>query len=96
MKISPLDIAQKRFPKKFRGLEEEEVYAFLALVSESMEELLREMEELVRENARMKEIIAMHESCMKEYRELSVAAWSSAERCMRCKTKGNNPAEIRC
>jgi cell division initiation protein len=41
MKISPLDIQQKRFPIRLRGFAEEEVHAFLALIREEMEELLR-------------------------------------------------------
>ncbi|MEF9437346.1 MAG: DivIVA domain-containing protein [Candidatus Mariimomonas ferrooxydans] len=42
MRITPLDIQQKQFPTKFRGFDEEEVDSFLELVREEMEELLRE------------------------------------------------------
>ncbi len=42
MRITPLDIQQKQFPMKFRGFDVEEVYAFLEIVREEMEDLLRE------------------------------------------------------
>jgi len=46
MNITPLDIQQKRFHVGFRGLERGEVDAFLDLVREEMEALLREVTEL--------------------------------------------------
>lgn len=55
MRITPLDILQKRFQEARRGLDPEEVRAFLDQVRESMEELLREnqrhREEIARLNA---------------------------------------------
>jgi cell division initiation protein len=63
MRISPLDIQQKQFPIKFRGFDVEEVYAFLELVREEMEELLRE-------NASLKEQTHRSENQIKEYRDM--------------------------
>ncbi len=63
MRITPLDIQQKQFPIKFRGFDVEEVYAFLEVVRE-------EMEELVRENASYKEQLHILENQMKEYRDM--------------------------
>lgn len=63
MRISPLDIQQKQFPTKFRGFDMEEVYAFLEIVRE-------EMEELIRENASLKEAAMRAEGQMKEYRDM--------------------------
>ncbi len=63
MRISPLDIQQKQFPIKFRGFDVEEVYAFLELVREEMEELLRE-------NASLKELTHRSENQIKEYRSM--------------------------
>ena len=40
MRITPLDIQQKQVPVKFRGFDVEEVYAFLEVIREEMEELL--------------------------------------------------------
>ena len=42
MRITPLDIQQKQFPVKFRGFHTEEVSAFLELIREEIEDLLRE------------------------------------------------------
>ncbi len=45
MNITPLDIQQKRFHVGFRGYESREVDAFLELVREEMEALMREVAE---------------------------------------------------
>jgi cell division initiation protein len=63
MRITPLDIQQKQFPIKLRGFDVEEVYAFLEVVREEMEELLRE-------NAFLKENIARLEEQVKENRNM--------------------------
>jgi cell division initiation protein len=64
MRITPLDIQQKQFPTKwFRGFDEEEVYAFLEVIREEMEELLRE-------NASLKESTQRAETHVREYREM--------------------------
>jgi len=63
MRITPLDIQQKQFPMKFRGFDVEEVYAFLEIVREEMEDLLRE-------NASLKEQVHRSENQIKEYRDM--------------------------
>lgn len=63
MRITPLDIQQKQFPMKFRGFDVEEVYAFLEVVREEMEELLRE-------NASLREQVQRAENHIKEYRDM--------------------------
>lgn len=63
MRISPLDIQQKQFPIKFRGFDIEEVYAFLELVRE-------EMEELIRDNASLKEQLHRSENQIREFRDM--------------------------
>lgn len=60
MKITPLDIQQKQFKVRFRGFDIEEVDAFLEVVRE-------EMENLVRENNTFKETIRVLEEKLKEY-----------------------------
>ena len=42
MRITPFDIQQKQFPMRFRGFHTEEVSAFLELIREEIEDLLRE------------------------------------------------------
>ncbi len=63
MRITPLDIQQKQFPIKFRGFDVEEVYAFLEVIREEMEDLLRE-------NASLKEQIHRAEQQLQEYRDM--------------------------
>jgi len=65
MRITPLDIQQKQFPTKFRGFDVDEVYSFLELVREEMEELLRE-------NASLKEQLSRADSQLQEYNNMSI------------------------
>lgn len=63
MRITPLDIQQKQFPVKFRGFDVEEVYAFLEVIREEMEELLRE-------NASLKENVHRAENQNREFKDM--------------------------
>jgi len=63
MRITPLDIQQKQFPMKIRGFDVEEVYAFLEVIREEMEDLLRE-------NASLKESVQRLENQLKEHRDM--------------------------
>jgi cell division initiation protein len=65
MRITPLDIQQKQFPMKFRGFDVDEVYSFLELLREELEELLRE-------NASLKEQLNRADEHLKEYRQMEV------------------------
>ena len=51
MKVTPLEIRQQQFPLRFRGLDPAEVDKFLELIAS-------EMEELIRENGRLREGLA--------------------------------------
>jgi cell division initiation protein len=59
MKITPLDIRQKRFEASFRGFTRREVEAFLELVAAEFEEVVKEniqlKEELKRTQARLEQ-----------------------------------------
>ncbi len=63
MRITPLDIQQKQFKVRFRGFDMEEVYSFLEVIREELEEILRE-------NASLKEKVALLENQMEEYRKI--------------------------
>ena len=63
MRITPLDIQQKQFPMKFRGFDVEEVYAFLEVVREEMEDILRE-------NASLKEAVQRAENQIKDFKDM--------------------------
>ena len=63
MRITPLDIQNKTFPTKFRGLDMQEVSDFLEIIREEMEELLRE-------NASLKEQMSRAQAQIEEYSRL--------------------------
>jgi cell division initiation protein len=63
MRITPLDIQQKQFPVRFRGFDMEEVYAFLEVVRE-------EMEDLIRQNTSLKEQVHRLEAQLQDYRQI--------------------------
>ncbi len=65
MRITPLDIQQKQFPSRFRGFDMEEVDSFLELIREEMEELLRE-------NANLREESRRFEKQLKEYKNMEL------------------------
>jgi cell division initiation protein len=63
MRITPLDIQQKQFSTRLRGFDMEEVDSFLELIREEMEELLRE-------NANLREEARRFEKQLKEYKSM--------------------------
>ncbi len=65
MRITPLDIQQKQFASKFRGFDMEEVDSFLELIREEMEELLRD-------NANLREDARRFEKQLKEYKSIEL------------------------
>jgi len=75
MKISPLDIQQQQFKvKTFRGLDPEDVDAFLQTVAGEMEELIRENNELKEAQSRHnREMVDMAEK-ERELRETLLSA----------------------
>lgn len=63
MRITPLDIQQKQFPMRFRGFDVDEVFSFLELIRE-------EIEELMRENSSLKEQLGRSDEQLQEYRKM--------------------------
>jgi len=57
MKLTPMEVSGKKFKKRFRGVDAEEVNEFLEMVSTEMEELVRQNryleEELARKNSEL-------------------------------------------
>lgn len=58
--LSPLEVQKQDFPRTMRGYSVDEVRAYLHLVAEEMEELLKQVELLGRENKLLREEIAEH------------------------------------
>ncbi|MCL0037497.1 DivIVA domain-containing protein [Thermodesulfovibrionales bacterium] len=63
MRITPLDIQQKQFPMKFRGFNVDEVYSFLEMIREDLEDILRE-------NASLKEQLSRADEQLGKYRDI--------------------------
>jgi len=56
--LTPLEVQKQSFNKSFRGFAADEVRAYLHLVAEELEHLLKDVELLARENQVMREEIA--------------------------------------
>ena len=55
MSISPLDVRNQIFKKKLRGYDADEVKIFLDAVADRMEDMIKEKENLEKENAALRE-----------------------------------------
>lgn len=58
MRLTPLEIQKQTFGKSLRGYSLDEVRAYLHLIAEELEEQLKELEKLTRENQTLREQIA--------------------------------------
>jgi len=79
MKITPLDIHQKRFDRVLRGFDRQEVEAFLGLVAAEFEALVKETLALREEAQRKDEIIAEYRSRERALQETLIAAQKASE-----------------
>ena len=79
MNITPLDISQKQFRRVFRGLDPEEVEAFLALVALEFEGLVKDVLALREDNHRKAEDIAEFRSRERALQETLVTAQKASE-----------------
>jgi len=66
MKLTPMEVSGKKFNRKFRGLDAEEVNEFLEMVSTEMEDLVRQNryfeEELGRKNSELNDFKSREQS----------------------------------
>ncbi len=79
MNITPLDITQKQFRKVFRGLDPEEVEAFLGLVAVEFEALLKDVTVLREDNQRKAEEIVEYKGRERALQETLVTAQKASE-----------------
>jgi cell division initiation protein len=79
MNITPLDITQKQFRKVFRGLDPEEVEAFLGLVAVEFEAIVKDVLALREDNQRKAEDIAEFKARERALQETLVAAQRASE-----------------
>lgn len=74
MKITPLDIRQKRFESSFRGFSQREVEAFLELVAGEFEEVVKENIALKEEGKRVQARLEQHVERERTLQETMVTA----------------------
>ena len=79
MQITPLDITQKSFRQGFRGLDRQEVEAFLALVANEFEALARELQTLRQDAHRKDEEITELRSRERALQETMITAQRACE-----------------
>lgn len=60
MNLTPLDIQKQTFSKSFKGYHLDEVRAYLHLIAEEIERLVRDVDRLARENAMLREDLDDH------------------------------------
>jgi cell division initiation protein len=60
MHLTPLDIQKQTFSKSLKGYQPDDVRAYLHLVAEEIERLLRDVDRLSRENAMLREDMQEH------------------------------------
>lgn len=79
MKITPLDIRQKRFETSLRGFDRREVEAFLELVAGEFEEVVKENIALKEEQKRMQLKLETHQERERTLQETMVTAQRISE-----------------
>src|SRR5690242_15793705 len=79
MNVTPLDITQKQFARVFRGLDPEEVEAFLALVAAEFETLVKDNLSLREDVKRKTDELAEHKGRERALQETLVAAQRASE-----------------
>jgi cell division initiation protein len=79
MKITPLDIRQKRFESSFRGFARREVEAFLEVVATEFEEVVRENIALKEELRRLQVRLDQHHERERTLQETMVTAQRISE-----------------
>ena len=79
MKLTPLDVQRQSFQTRFRGFDREEVRTFLNVVSEEMEELRSENEQLGEEVRRLSTRMAEHHEREQILKNTLVAAQRTSE-----------------
>ena len=60
MNLTPLDIQKQTFTRSFKGYNNDEVRAYLHLIAEEIERLVRDVDRLARENAMLREDLEDH------------------------------------
>jgi cell division initiation protein len=79
MLLSPLEIQQKQFPNRFRGLDAKEVESFLQKVADQMSVYLKQMDELKRELEDMERQLGEHKEREQTLKNTLISAQKTVE-----------------
>jgi cell division initiation protein len=77
--LTPLDIQKQTFSRGFKGYHQDEVRAYLHLVAEEIEHLLREVDRVSRENAALREDLEEHTARERILKETLLSAQRVSE-----------------
>lgn len=77
--MTPMDIRKRTFSLRLRGLDRNEVTQYLDVVADDLEELMRALDDLERENSRLKEEVARHRESEASLKETLLLAQRSAQ-----------------
>lgn len=79
MKITPEDIKRQKFGKGFRGYDQAEVDAFLGLVAQDLEELIKENKTVKEKLSRLESTVVDYKDMERTIHEVLLTAQKSAE-----------------
>jgi cell division initiation protein len=79
MELSPLEITQREFGRKWRGLDPEEVHTFLEQISEEMTRLLQQTSEQAAQIQRLEAQVKSHQAREDSLRNTLVTAQKMTE-----------------
>jgi cell division initiation protein len=79
MELSPLEITQREFGRKFRGLDPEEVQTFLEQIAEEMTRLLHETSERAAQIQRLEAELRVHQEREDSLRNTLITAQKMTE-----------------
>ncbi len=91
MKLTPLDIKKQEFKKSMRGFDPVEVEAFLEMVSEQMESLIREKKDMADEILKLKTQLRDYQTVERTLQDTLVSAQESIRT---SKANSNREAEM--
>jgi cell division initiation protein len=79
MELSPLEITQREFGRKFRGLDSEEVQTFLEQIAEEMTRLLHESNDRAAQIQRLEAEVRVHQEREDSLRNTLITAQKMTE-----------------
>ena len=77
--LTPLEIRKRSFDRRFRGYDRDEVQQYLEVIADDLEELFRALDELERENVKLREELSRHREHEATLKETLLLAQKSAD-----------------